>query len=121
MVGLAHRKESGMRTRWLGMLAIGVLLVGALAGCSATAASREDLGGLPNVDHPEYMTHPLRLIALGAQVIGNVTQYAMVEPFYFLLSPTPEVTGLSLEERRYLDQRKEAWRQYFSGKRPVIQ
>lgn len=118
---MAHRKETGMRTRWLGMLAIGVLLVGALAGCSAIAASQEDLGGLPNVEHPEYMTHPLRMIALGFNFGGNIVQYAAIEPFYFLLSPVPEVSGLSLEERRYLDQRKEAWRQYFTGKRPVIQ
>lgn len=110
-----------MRTRWLGMLAIGVLLVGALAGCAATAASREDLGGLPNVEHPEYMMHPLRLIALGAHVAGNVTQYAVAEPFYFLLSPVPETVGLSLEERRYLDQRLDVWGEYFTFKRRVIQ
>ena len=110
-----------MKTRWLGMLAIGVLLVGMLAGCAATTASREDLGGLPNADHPEYMIHPLRLISLPFHVAGNITQYALAEPFYFLLSPVPETVGLSLEERRYLEQRQEAWKEYFTGKRPVIQ
>ena len=29
-----------MKTRWLGTLAIGLLLVGVLAGCTTTAASR---------------------------------------------------------------------------------
>lgn len=118
---MAHRKETGMKTRWLGMLAIGMLLVSVLAGCTTTAASREDLGGLPRVDHPEYMMHPLRMIALGVNVAGNVVQYTVAEPFYFLLSPVPELVGLSLEERRYLEQRKEAWGGYLAGERPAIQ
>ena len=110
-----------MKTRGLGILVVGILLVGLLAGCTTTVASREDLGGLPNADHPEYMMHPLRVIALGANVFGNVMQYTVAEPFYFLLSPVPELVGLSLEERRYLEQRKEAWGGYLAGERSAAQ
>jgi len=110
-----------MMTRSLRILAIGVVLVSLLGGCAATAASREDLGGLPTADHPEYLAHPLRMITLGFHFVGNFTQYVAVEPFYFLLAPVPELVGLSLEERRYLDQRKEAWRQYLAGERPAVQ
>ena len=110
-----------MKTRWLGTLAIGLLLVGLLAGCTTTIASREDLGGLPRADTPEYMMHPLRLVALGFNFAGNVTQYTMAEPFYVLLAPVPELVGLSLEERRYIEQRKEAWRGYLAGERPAVQ
>ncbi len=117
----ACRKEIGMRKRCLGMLAIGVLLVSVLAGCTTTAASREDLGGLPRAEYPEYMAHPLRVIALAFHSTGNVLQYSLAEPFYFLISPVPEFVGLSLEERRYLDERKEAWRGYFAGERPAVQ
>jgi hypothetical protein len=99
----------------------GVILASLLSGCAATVASQEDLGGLPRADHPEYMAHPLRLIALGLHGVGNLTQYAVVEPFYLFLAPVPELVGLSLEERRYLDQRKEAWRQYLAGERPAVQ
>jgi hypothetical protein len=110
-----------MKTRWLGTLAICMVLVGLLAGCATTIGSREDLGGLPRADSPEYMLHPLRLIALGFNSAGNVTQYAMMEPFYFLLAPVPEFVGLSLEERRYLAERQEAWRGYLAGERPAVQ
>ena len=110
-----------MKTRGLGILVVGILLVGLLAGCTTTAASRVDLGGLPNADHPEYMTHPLRLISAGLNVVGNVMQYTLVEPTFFVLAPVPELVGLSLEERRYLEQRREAWRQYLAGERPAVQ
>lgn len=110
-----------MKTRGLGILAIGILLVGLLAGCTTTAASREDLGGLPRGEHPEAMAHPLRVIALGVNLVGNVLQYTLVEPSYFLLTPVPELVGLSLEERRYLEQRQEAWRQFLAGERPAVQ
>jgi hypothetical protein len=110
-----------MKKRWLGSLAISLLLVSVLAGCTTTAASREDLGGLPRAESPEYMWHPLRMIALGFNFAGSVTQYTAAEPFYFLLAPVPELVGLSLEERRYLEQRKEAWRGYLAGERPALQ
>jgi len=110
-----------MMTRSLRILAVGVILVSLLSGCAATVASQEDLGGLPRADHPEYMIHPLRLIALGINSFGNFTQYVFVEPFYFFLAPVPDLVGLSLEERRYLDQRQEAWRQYLAGERPAVQ
>lgn len=115
-----QRKETGMKAR-LGTLAIALLLVGVLAGCTTTVASREDLGGLPRADYPEYMMHPLRLVALGFHFSGNVAQYTVAEPFYFLLAPVPELVGLSLEERRYLEQRQEAWRGYWEGERPAVQ
>jgi hypothetical protein len=108
-------------TRSLRILAVGVILGSLLSGCAATVASQEDLGGLPRADHPEYMIHPLRMVALGFNFVGNFTQYMVAEPFYFFLAPVPELVGLSLEERRYLDQRKEAWRQYLAGERPAVQ
>ena len=110
-----------MQKRWLGTLGISLLLAGLLAGCTTMAASREDLGGLPRADTPEYMMHPLRLLSLGANMVGSIAQYAVAEPIYFGLSPVPEFAGLSLEERRYLEEREEAWRGYFSGERPAIQ
>jgi len=118
---LAQRKETGMNKRWLGTLAISLLLVSVLAGCTTTAASREDLGGLPRAESPEYMIHPLRLMALGFNFAGSVAQYTVAEPFYIMLAPVPELVGLSLEERRYIEQRKEAWRAYLANERPAVQ
>jgi len=118
---LVQRKESGMNKRWLGTLAISLLLVSVLAGCTTTAASREDLGGLPRGESPEYMWHPLRVIALSLNFAGSVTQYTVAEPFYIMLAPLPELVGLSLEERRYIEQRKEAWRAYLAAERPAVQ
>jgi hypothetical protein len=110
-----------MMTPCLRVLAIGVLLVGLLAGCATSAANREDLGGLVRAENPEYFAHPLRVIGLGFHAVGNVAQYTVVEPFYFLFAaPVPEFVGLSLEERRYLAERQEAWGQYWSGERPAI-
>ncbi len=109
-----------MKNRRLLILGIGVLVIGLLSGC-ASMAGREDLGGLPRAENPEYLGHPLRLIALGINLGGNIIQYAAIEPFYFLLTPVPEAVGLSLEERRYLAQRQEAWRQYLAGERPAVQ
>src|SRR5574341_1727184 len=100
-----------MQTQSLRVLAIGVLVVGLLAGCATPAANREDLGGLVRGDNPEYFVHPLRLIALGFNAVGYPLQYGVVEPLYTLLlpAPGPEFAGLSLEERRYLMERHEAW------------
>jgi hypothetical protein len=109
-----------MRKRCLGMLAIGLLLVCVLAGCTTTAASRENLG-LPTADNPEYMMHPLRLVGLVSYSMGSILQYSVAEPFYFLLAPVPEFVGLSLEERSYIAQREDAWRRYFAGERPAVQ
>jgi hypothetical protein len=110
-----------MNKRWLGTLAISLLLVSVLAGCTTMAASREDLGGLPRAESPEYMIHPLRLMALGFNFAGSVAQYTVAEPFYIMLAPVPELVGLSLEERRYIEQRKEAWRAYLANERPAVQ
>jgi hypothetical protein len=102
-----------MKTRSLRVLAIGVLVVGLLAGCTTQAANREDLGGLARGDNPEYFAHPLRVISLGFYAAGNIVQYGLMEPFYFLFAaPVPEFVGLSLEERRYLAERQEAWVTY---------
>lgn len=109
-----------METRCLRILAVGLLTVGLLAGC-ATTAMRQDLGGLVKAENPEYLAHPLRIILLGVNFAGNIAQYMAIEPFYFALSPVPEAVGLSLEERRYIEQREEAWRQYFTGQRPLVQ
>lgn len=110
-----------METRFLRILAIGLVLGGLLAGC-ATTASRQDLGGVPTAENPDYVAHPLRMISLGIHFAGNVAQYVAVEPFYFLLNATgPQAVGLSLEERRYLEQRQEAWRQYLAGERGLLQ
>jgi hypothetical protein len=103
-----------MKTRSLRVLAIGVLVVGLLAGCATQAANREDLGGLVRGENPEYFAHPLRLIGLAFNATGNVVQYGLVEPGYFLFAaPVPEFVGLSLEERRYLAERQEAWATYW--------
>lgn len=105
-----------MKTRCLRVLAIGVLSVGLLAGCASQAANREDLGGMVRGDNPEYFMHPLRLIAQGAHMAGNIVQYGMMEPgYFFLAAPLPEFVGLSLEERRYLAERQEAWGKYLAG------
>ena len=109
-----------MLTRSLRMMAICLLVVGLLSGCVTTVA-RQDLGGLPSSENPEYLGHPFRVVALGVHFAGNVMQYMFVEPFYFLLTPMPEAVGLSLEERGYLEQRQEAWRQYLAGERKAVQ
>lgn len=109
-----------MKARILVTLAVGVLVVGLLGGCVTTAA-RQDMVGLPTAENPEYLAHPFRLLALPANLAGNILQYGLVEPFYFLLGTAPDAVGLSREERRYIDQREEAWRQYFAGERPLVQ
>ncbi len=110
-----------MQKRWLGTLAVIVIAAGLLAGCTTMAASREDLGGLPRADTPEYMMHPFRLIGVGGNMVGSIVQYTVAEPIFFALTPMPEFAGLSLEERRYLAEREEAWRAYFAGERPAVQ
>jgi hypothetical protein len=105
-----------MKTRCLRVLAIGVLVVGLLAGCASQTANREDLGGLVRGDNPEYFLHPLRVVSLGFHAAGNIVQYGAMEPFYFFFAaPVPEFVGLSLEERRYLAERQEAWRTYLAA------
>ena len=105
-----------MKRRSLRVLAIGALVVGLLAGCATQAANREDLGGLVRGENPEYFMHPLRVIGLVFHAGGNSVQYGLMEPAYFLLAaPVPEFVGLSLEERRYLAERQEAWRTYLAA------
>lgn len=109
-----------MDTRYLRILVVVVLAVGLLSGC-ATTVGRQDLGGFPNAEKPEYLAHPFRMFALGLNFGGNILQYGFVEPFYFLLTPVPEAVGLSLEERGYLEKRQEAWRQWLANERPAVQ
>jgi hypothetical protein len=104
-----------MRTIVARVLLIGLLL-GMLSGCATTAA-RTDLmnTGLPDAEHPEYLAHPFRLIALPLHAVGNLLQYAVIEPLYFGLATMPDVVGLSPEEQRYLAERQAAW----AGRRGV--
>ncbi len=91
------------------ILLVGLVLL-VLSGCAANTASR-DVVSLPNAENPEYLTYPYRLAALPLHFTGNVLQYVVVEPFYFAVSSFPDAFGLSLEEQRYLAQRKQAWQQ----------
>jgi hypothetical protein len=109
-----------MTKRCLVILAVGMLAVGMLGGCATT--TKEDLGGLVRAENPEYFAHPLRVIALGTHLGGNILQYGVMEPFYLLLAaPIPDAVGLSLEERRYLEVRGEEWRKFIAGERPAYQ
>jgi hypothetical protein len=119
---LAQRaeRETDMDTRYLRLLVVGLLAVGLLSGCAATVGQQE-FGGFPNAENPEYLAHPFRVIALGVHFAGNVLQYTVVEPLYFLLTPVPEAVGLSLDERAYLQNRQEAWGQWLAGERPAVQ
>ncbi len=109
-----------MNASFFRTLAIGILLVGLLAGCATTVA-RQEIGGVPNADNPEYLGHPFRMIALGVNFGGNVLQYGVIEPFYFLFAtPWPEAVGLSLDERAYLAEREKDWQQYLAGERPAV-
>jgi hypothetical protein len=109
-----------MDTRFLRTLVVGLVLGVVLGGC-ATTASRQDLGGLPTADHPEYLAHPLRMISLGMNFAGNIIQHGAVEPFYFVMARMPDMVGLSLEERRYLERREEAWRAFVKGERRLVE
>jgi hypothetical protein len=109
-----------MNTRYLRILVVGLLAVGLLSGC-ATTVGQQEFGGFPNAQYPDYFAHPFRVIALPLHFTGNVLQYALVEPLYFLLTPIPEAVGLSLDERAYLQNRQEAWSQYLAGERPAVQ
>ncbi|HTU01863.1 MAG TPA: hypothetical protein VMG58_08600 [Candidatus Sulfotelmatobacter sp.] len=106
-----------MRSRVATILAMG-LLVAAVAGCASSAA-RYEYSGLPSADNPEYLAHPFRMVALAGHAAGNVLQYGVFEPFYFLLAPIPDVVGLSTEEQRYLALERERYRTQFSGLRPT--
>jgi hypothetical protein len=99
-----------MRASLPRILIVGLLFL-ALSGCAASTASRETVS-MPNAENPEYLTNPFRLAALPLHLAGNILQYGLVEPFYFALSAFPDAVGLSIEEQRYLAQRKEAWQAY---------
>lgn len=97
-----------MRTHSVQVLVIALALTVLLTGCATTVA-RQDAVGMPNAQNPEYLAHPFRLAALPATVAGYVVQYVALEPFYFLMSGIPDAVGLSLDEQRYLEERKAAW------------
>jgi hypothetical protein len=109
-----------MNAPFLRILAIGVLLVGLLAGCATTVAQQNTVA-VPNAENPEYLGYPLRALALGVNFAGNLLQYGVVEPLYLLFAaPIPDAVGLSLEERAYLGEREKAWQQYLAGERPAV-
>jgi hypothetical protein len=107
-----------MRVRIVCSLLIGLFVLGAFGGCATRTISSD---GLPNAQNPEYFGHPFRLLALPMDFAGNVIQYALVEPFYFLMNAAPQAVGLSLEEQRYLSQRQEEWRKFLEGERPLVE
>jgi hypothetical protein len=92
-------------------LVLGLVLFGLLAGCATVP--RQDYVTLPNAENPEYLVNPFRLIALPTHLLANAFQYAIVEPFYFVMNAMPNAVGLSLEEQRYITQRQEAWQHAF--------
>jgi hypothetical protein len=96
-----------MRTIAARALLIGLLL-GVVSGCATTGRADVNVG-VPDAEHPEYLAHPFRLLALPLHAVGNLLQYGVVEPLYFALSAMPDVVGLSAEEQRYLAERKAAW------------
>jgi hypothetical protein len=107
-----------MRTRILAILMAGLLGIGLLSGCATT--TREDLGGMVRGENSEYFAHPLRIVALGTHLGGNILQYGVMEPVYLLIvAPIPDAWGLTLEERRYWETRHEEWAKYLAGERPA--
>ena len=108
-----------MTTRGLIILMMVCLLgAGLVSGCATT--NHEDLGGLANGDNPEYFAHPLRILALGTNLGGNLLQYGMIKPAYLLIvAPMPDAWELTLAERAYWDQRRDEWGKYLSGQRPA--
>ncbi len=107
-----------MRVRILCALVVGLVMLGAMSGCATRTISSE---GLPNAQNPEYFGHPLRVIVLPLDLVGNILQYVVVEPGYFLANTMPEAVGLSIEEQRYLAKRQEEWRRYMAGERKLIE
>ncbi len=107
-----------MRVRILCTLVIGLVMLGALSGCATRTVFNE---GLPNAQNPEFFGHPLRVIALPLDFVGNLIQYVVVEPGYFFANTMPEAVGLSIEEQRYLTKRQEEWQKYFAGERKLIE
>jgi hypothetical protein len=107
-----------MRARSRCALVLWLVLLGVLSGCATQNISSE---GLPNAQNPEYLGHPVRLIALPLHLVGNLLQYALVEPIYFLANTVPEAVGLSIEEQRYLAKRREEWRKYLAGERGLVE
>lgn len=109
-----------MSRQILAVLLAGVLGIGLFSGCATT--TREDLGGMVRSDTPEYFAHPLRIVALGGHLTGNILQYGLMEPAYLLLvAPAPDAWGLTLEERRYWETRQEEWKKFYTGERPAYQ
>jgi hypothetical protein len=101
-----------MRTRYGSPLVVGLLLVSLLSSC-ATTVVRQDTVGLPTEDNPEYLAHPVRVIALPLHATGNILRYGLVEPLYFVMNAMPDFVGLSLEERRYLQERQDTWARWY--------
>ena len=97
-----------MRTRCGRALLIGLVVAGLLSGCATTAA-RQEMEGLSTAENPEYLAHPFRLTALGLYFVGNLLQYAVIEPFYFVMNTIPDAVGLEADEQKYIEARRQAW------------
>lgn len=93
---------------------IGLLLAGILSGC-ATRIATQETAGLPTAENPEYLGHPLRLLALPVHATGNVVRYGFIEPLYFVLNTAPDFVGLSLEEQEYIRERQAAWKVWYDA------
>ncbi len=107
-----------MRVRILCSLVIGLVVLGTFSGCATRTTFNE---GLPSAKNPEYFGHPVRVAALPLDFAGNLIQYVVVEPFYFLMNLAPDAVGLSIEEQQYLTKRQEEWRKYLAGERKMVE
>ncbi len=103
-----------MRTQYGRFLIIGLLLAGLVSGCATTIAKPESTG-LPTAENPEYLGHPLRLVALPVHATGNIIRYGVIEPFYFLMNTMPDFVGLSLEEQQHIQDRQDAWKRWYDA------
>jgi hypothetical protein len=100
-----------MRTRCGRALLIGLAVAVLLGGCATTTARQESMG-ISTAENPEYLAHPFRLTALGLYLAGNILQYAVIEPFYFVMNTIPDAVGLEADEQQYIEARRQAWAQW---------
>lgn len=100
-----------MRTRCGRALLIGLVVAGLLSGCATTAARQESMG-ISTAENPEFLVHPFRLTALALHLAGNIVQYAVIEPFYFVMNTIPDAVGLESDEQQYIEGRRQAWAEW---------
>jgi hypothetical protein len=92
-------------------LLIGLAVAVLLGGCATTMARQEPMG-VSTAENPEYLAHPFRLAALGFHLAGNILQYAVIEPFYFVMNTIPDAVGLEPAEQQYIEARRQAWAEW---------